>query len=117
MTVFCEEGDLKPILKFEVVTDQRREMPPATVELRASRALTSTIRSGQLVDTKFYLYSRKCGANGAREPKELYVSSAILHQFNDDLDDLCEFIPLRNYVNVHSLYEQQSKPRGSRAQK
>ncbi|KAF9019477.1 hypothetical protein BDZ89DRAFT_312705 [Hymenopellis radicata] len=59
---------------------------PQQVERRAATGLAESIRTGCMVDTKFYLYSRRSFHGGASHPKEIYASSAILRGFSDDLD-------------------------------
>ncbi|KAF8881375.1 hypothetical protein CPB85DRAFT_1340476 [Mucidula mucida] len=59
---------------------------PQQAERRAAAGLAESIRTGCMVDTKFYLYSKRTENGGAYHPKEIYASSAILRGFNDDLD-------------------------------
>ncbi len=62
---------------------------PAQTEPRAASGLAESLRTGCMVDTKFYLYSRKMSVGGASHLRPIYTSSAILRGYSDDFDALC----------------------------
>ncbi len=61
---------------------------PAQNAPRTTLGIAESLRTGCMVDTKFYLYSRKIFEGGASHLKQLYASSAILRGFSADLDVL-----------------------------
>ncbi|KAF9008575.1 hypothetical protein BDZ89DRAFT_1144108 [Hymenopellis radicata] len=63
---------------------------PERVEPRAAMGLAESLRTGCIVDTKFYLYSRKTSEGGASHLKQIYASSAILRGISEDLDVLLQ---------------------------
>ncbi|KAF8881377.1 hypothetical protein CPB85DRAFT_1340485 [Mucidula mucida] len=63
---------------------------PAQNAPRTTLGIAASLRTGCMVDTKFYLYSRKIFEGGASHLKQLYASSAILRGFSADLDVLLQ---------------------------
>ncbi|KAK0200147.1 hypothetical protein DFS33DRAFT_1387312 [Desarmillaria ectypa] len=59
-----------------------------TFSSRASRALRDTIETGELIDTKFYLFSRRLGEGQAYCPKALFSSSRVILGASDYIDIL-----------------------------
>lgn len=83
-------------IKFEVTVElgqQRSEVPlPKAFQQRTVAAVKETISSGDLVDLKFYAYTKRRKEGGVKEPKPLYASGAILAKFGCEfLDDLGEY--------------------------
>ncbi|KAK0184364.1 hypothetical protein F5146DRAFT_247180 [Armillaria mellea] len=62
--------------------------PKAAFSSRASRALRDTIETGELIDTKFYLFSRRLGEGQAYCPKALFSSSRVILGASDYIDVL-----------------------------
>ncbi|PBK94258.1 hypothetical protein ARMGADRAFT_1078960 [Armillaria gallica] len=60
----------------------------AAFSSRASRALRDTIETGELIDTKFYLFSRRLGEGQAYCPKALFSSSRVILGASDYIDVL-----------------------------
>ncbi|KAK0214367.1 hypothetical protein IW262DRAFT_1466108 [Armillaria fumosa] len=60
----------------------------AAFTTRASRALRDTIETGELIDTKFYLFSRRLGEGQAYCPKALFSSSRVILGASDYIDVL-----------------------------
>lgn len=58
---------------------------PHPLEPRMERALEDTLTGAELVDLKFYAFSRK-GADGVTHPLPLFAKSSLLQGFSDDLD-------------------------------
>ncbi|KAK0441209.1 uncharacterized protein EV420DRAFT_1580271 [Desarmillaria tabescens] len=62
----------------------------ATFSSRASGALRDMIETGELIDTKFYLFSRRLGEGQAYCPKALFSSSRVILGASDYIDTLLD---------------------------
>jgi hypothetical protein len=63
---------------------------PHRLEPQMEQALEETLEGNELVDVKFYAFSRR-GLQCVTHPLPLFAKSALLQGFSDDFD-ACEFL-------------------------
>ncbi|KAJ7612773.1 hypothetical protein FB45DRAFT_1036982 [Roridomyces roridus] len=62
---------------------------PRTLEPRMAGALEDTLTGKELVDVKFYAFSRR-GADGVTHPLPLFAKTSLLRGFSDDLNAMLD---------------------------
>lgn len=87
------------ILSVSVEVDQSLRPQPGAFHSRVVPALAQSITTGQLADTKVYLYTRHSGQKSACMPLPSYLNSAIVFEFGcSDLNDLCKLASVYSII-------------------
>ncbi|KAJ7088364.1 hypothetical protein B0H15DRAFT_289162 [Mycena belliarum] len=59
---------------------------PAQLDARVEEALAATIRGEEVVDIKFWAYTRRIHGDAVTRPRAMYAKMALLRGHSDDLD-------------------------------
>ncbi|KAJ6631898.1 hypothetical protein B0H10DRAFT_2182929 [Mycena sp. CBHHK59/15] len=59
---------------------------PRPLDARVEEALADTIRGDEVVDVKFYAYTRRIGSSYVARPRPMFAKMALLRGHSDDLD-------------------------------
>ncbi|KIY65586.1 hypothetical protein CYLTODRAFT_445259 [Cylindrobasidium torrendii FP15055 ss-10] len=99
------------VLSTSVQVGQSLRPQPEKFHSRVVPALAKSITTGQLADTKVYLYTRHSGEKSACMPLPSYLNSAIVFEFGcSDLNDLLTAEGFKDTakvaIDIHKLEEE-----------